>query len=159
MPREVVDPLRIPTSVTPDGEGRDVVVHQLPTVQVGWQRDLGEVQLGLETPNEQNGQYHLVDHLYAARVEQIGDLLIEKLLASGWKIEHDPNAVRGDSLPASSKTLGRMILDSVTGADGEGNPGAYGWTGWYTHLDRRATARLIRVLQRAAAATFGKDPW
>lgn len=159
MPREVVNPLHIPTSIAPDGEGSDAVIRQFPTVQVGWQRELGEIQLGLETPFEQAGQHHLVDHLYADSAGKIGDLLIEKLLASGWKIEYDPGAVRGDSLPASSETLGRMILDAVTGADGEGNPGPYGWTGWYTHLDRHGAARLIRVLQKAAAGTFGKDPW
>lgn len=161
MPRETVDPIRIPTSVLPDGEAGDAVIRQMPTVQVGWQRELGEIQLGLETPFEQSGQYHLVDHLYADSVEAIGKTLVELLRSVGRDItdEFSDQENPAHDVEVTDAVLGRIVLDAVTGADGHGHPGASGWTGWYTHLDRRGAARLIRVLQKAAAGTFGKDPW
>lgn len=163
MPRETVTP-RINLR-GPDPEGGHYV--PLPTVEVGWHRDLGSVQLGLETPvrmvggDQSSGQHHLVDHLYADRVEDIGQHLIRLLDSIGRNITDDnadPVNRPEHNVELHPADLGRMVLDAVTGATPDGNPGGHAFTGWYTHLGERAEVnRLITLLRKARDAAFGKD--
>lgn len=162
MPRERVHPQSNETWSEPQ-DGAPPSLPLLPTVEVGWQRDHCSVQIGLETPTHyvpaaaSTGQDTLVNHLYATQAEAIGDALIAQLHLAGWKIGDDPEAEQGVSFPATNETLGRMVMDALTGAV-EGYPGGRGWTGWYTHLNHRSEVnRLITLLRRARDAAFGKD--
>lgn len=156
MPKEVIVPSINRRGPEPDG-GQYV---PLPEVHVGWMKDLGSVQVGLETPtrmiggDHSSGQHHIVDHLYGDLVAEIGVRLQENLTRAGRVIcdEHAGTA----HLDAAA--LGRIVLDAVTGATPDGHPGRDAHTGWYTHLeDRTAVNALIRVLRRARDAAFGKD--
>lgn len=162
MPKEVIVPSINRRGPEPDG-GQYV---PLPEVHVGWMKDLGSVQVGLETPtrmiggDHSSGQHHILDHLYGQMLEEIGVRLEENLGRVGRIItdeESDPNKPDHQVL-LTSEDIGRMVLDAVTGATPDGYPGRDAHTGWYTHLeDRTAVNALIRVLRRARDAAFGKD--
>lgn len=159
MPRETVTPALNTAGVQPDG-GHYV---PLPTVEVGWQRDLGGVQVGLEVPSESDGVHHLVDHLYGAdaTMERIGEH-VATLINGGsdgcvldalHTLRTMPTRTtkeQAEDVRTARRIIGRHVLDAVTGA-------SEGYTGWYTHLDRGAVQRLIRLLRKARDAAWGAD--
>lgn len=116
---------------------------------VGWQRDC-DVQVGIETANQVDGQHHLVDHVYGDPecLAAIGELLVQKLAETGWKIERDSS--KPAPFGASGAALGRLVLDSVTGSSPFG-------TGVWWHPSRHMINDLIRTLRKARDAAFGTD--
>lgn len=166
MPRESVNP-RIYSGLSSASDGESAGYVPMPTVEVGWTRDQGDVQIGLETPvrmvggDGSSGQYHLLDHLYGGQLEAIGALLHDKIRATGRVItdEYGDQENPAHQIEFTDELLGRMVLDAVTGADGKGYPGPHGYTGWYTSVDRNGLNRLITLLRKAGAAAFGKDQW
>lgn len=103
-----------------------------------------DVQLGIETEDDR----HLVDYIYADDQERIAHLLVERLQQSGFKIAPREGTPAGEELEAD--TLGRFILDAVTGST------PFGTSVWW-RPDRRQINDLIRLLRRARDAAFGRD--
>lgn len=156
MPRETITPLHNHRLETPEG-GRYV---PLPVVHVGWMQDLTEVQIGLEYQDldGQPGTYSIVDALYgdAPTQTQIGRLLVATLtdtdngLAVALR-EHE-DAQDSDTEAEALNRIGRIVLDCVTGSSAAG-----GYTSLWTHLDRPAINRLIRLARTARDKAFGRD--
>lgn len=133
-------------------------IGQAFRLAVGWDREAGHVQIGVETVEQSDGQHHLIDQIYgdAPTLTAIGRTLIARLR------DYDPAEHDGESLigPVDFKDsdteaqwyagVGRDVLDAVTGST------PFGTSVWVT-VGRRAVNDLIRVVRRARDAAFGKD--
>lgn len=110
---------------------------------VGWNRDM-DVQVGIETDDQPDGQHHLVDHVYGGEAATIGAALRARL---GLDELYDRE---GSQLDYDNADLGRMVLDAVTGST------PFGTSVW-THPDRQGINRMIRLLREARDQAYGKD--
>lgn len=131
---------------------REKIAHPTPRIEgdhprflpvVGWNRDM-DVQFGLEAEND----HHLVDVIYGdedTRAE-IYRLLIQRLDQEGVGAQAS-DAIRSLGSP---ETVGRWILDAVTGST------PYGGSIWW-HPGRQQINALIRLLRKARDAAFGRD--
>lgn len=141
MPKETITPSGNLRVDTPDG---GPYVPQSP-VEISWQRDHAYVQIGVTTPAEQDGTYHLLDVLYGdeASLAHIG-LAIRRQRDVIAATMPNPSTV-------SDQTLGRLVLDTVSGC-------GLGIYGYYTTFDeRRDLNHLLRQLKRARDGAFGRD--
>jgi hypothetical protein len=152
MPRETIF-----TPYSPDPDTGDLPFQ----ITVGWHREAGEVQVGVETVDPGSGRLHLVDYVYGdtLTMKTIGELLTQKLAEAGLTIARvDPDGmcsqVTFDNDTASYNgyisTLGRSVLDAVTGSTPFGNS-------VWSHLRRTQINDLIKLLRRARDGAFGKD--
>lgn len=153
MPRETVTPLHNHRLDTPEG-GRYV---PKPVVHVGWHKELGEVQIGLEYQDVADvpGSYAIVDALYGdvPTQTQIARLLVGRIMGSDADLlDRITSAENADQEADLMNELGRVILDCVTGSSVGG-----GYTSLWTDLDRAAINRLIRLARQARDAAFGRD--
>ena len=120
---------------------KEKINHSTPDdrfqLEVGWQRDM-DVQVGIATSDGR----HLVDEFYGqeAVLQKIGDAMRNYALA--------PENLA--ALNVGGTTLGRVVLDVVTGSD-------YGMSSLWWHPDRDQINSLIRLLRKARDAAYGAD--
>lgn len=120
---------------------------------VGWEREAGHVQVGIEAVEQADGQHHLIDQIYGDGTAAIGVLFLEALQRFGRDITDDgPSALAATdaAVEMTPDLLGRLILDAVTGST------PYGSSVWVSP-DRGMLNHLIRLARRARDAAFGKD--
>lgn len=154
MPKETITPTH---NTREDRTGNWV---PYPAVEVSWMRDLGHVGIGVTTPAEQDGQYHLIDVLYGDpdSREKIGRAVwsaLRRRLADVGILAHDGDIselASAETLdPDTAAAVGREVLDAVTGS-------SMGYQGYFTSLtERRDLNHLIRQLKRARDGAFGRD--
>lgn len=162
MPRESVTPDQHMVQQIEKGTGEPIGephLHRMPTVEVGWARDTMSVQVGLETPDHQSGQYHLVDHLYGSEeTREAIAVAFEQLITQAGRRVVPIDGHEMATVPLDPATVGRLLLDAVVGANANvGHGGDRAHTGWYTHLTREGCNRLITVVRKARDSAFGKD--
>lgn len=106
-------------------------------LDVGWQADC-DVQVGIRTVDG----IHLVDEFYGQEsvLQKIGDAM------RNYALDEKNQA----ALNVGGTTLGRVVLDIVTGSD-------YGMESLWWHPDRTRINKLIRLLRKARDAAFGAD--
>lgn len=135
----------------------------LPDLTIRWGRDQ-DVQIGLATPDERGpgtGQHHIVDYWYgdAPTLTEIGRLITRSLNGEGnlgpdlMTLLRDvdaPNA-NPDAEAATYATIGRVILNAVTGSSVVGD------VSWWTDLDRHGCQELIRTARTARDQAYGRD--
>lgn len=111
--------------------------------EVGWSREHGGVQVGIGTVDHR----HLVDHVYAGNQPDIAKELGAQLAAAGF---HIVPVEDGEEAPFDADSLGRLILDAVTGST------PFGTSVWW-HPNRTQINDLIRLLRKARDAAMGRD--
>lgn len=126
--------------ITPSGD-------EFPEVSIQWDKDRGPVGIGVE-PRSEIPSAHFIDAMYGGVPSQtaIGKLFFEKRRQDFQ--EHMDFQDR-DSEAEFYNTLGRDILDSVTGSSS--------MNGIWTWLERPAVNRMIRILRKARDESFGRD--
>lgn len=132
---------------------REIVVPSHPEdrfqFEVGWDKERESVQVAISS---RNGM-HLVDEFYAGVADKVGLVFLELLAQAGRSISDenwDPNnPAHADALDLNSSTLGRMVLDAVTGSD-------YGIEALWWHPERHQINAMIRLLRKARDAAYGK---
>lgn len=121
---------------------------------IGWERDHGLVQVGLQTTDvgPVPGQAHIVDAVYGAAptMTQIGRILTQRLRSEFPEFVQPVDFRTGDAEADYMASVGRAVLDAVTGSD------AFGTDIWTT-MDRDSINRTIRFLRRARDTAFGAD--
>lgn len=133
---------------------REVIHYPNPTEQpfrlaIGWGRETGFVQVGVETVEREDGQHHLVDQIYGGETEAIGRALADRLRENDLLkpvefVDSDPDGA------IFYAYLGRDVLDAVTGST------QFGTSVW-VDTTRSCLNSLIRFARRARDAAYGKD--
>lgn len=106
---------------------------------VGWNRDM-DVQVGIATADQPDGQHHLIDHVYGdpQTIATIGASVRKELTLGDGYVRY------------TDEQIGRTVLDAVTGST------PFGESVWW-HPSRQMINDLIRALRKARDAAFGTD--
>jgi hypothetical protein len=135
---------------------KDIIMYPTPPstgerrfdMVVGWQREC-DVQVGIKTQPEPDGQHHLIDVIYGGHLRDIGEALSARIAK-----EHALDVYAGYRNANAEGTLhaelGQMVLDAVTGSTPFGD-------GVYWHPSRSQINDLIRSLRKARDQAFGSD--
>lgn len=130
MPRETVQPRNQGTHLDPS-----------PFLQVGWGRDLGEVQIATLAGGDYDSSFATEsDHTEGLSPRHLLESLVE---AHAFVGEYSPS--RG--VPVVEEFLRTVQKDM----DGWPRPG------FWVDLDRDGINRLIRILRKARDAAYGAD--
>lgn len=132
---------------------REVIHAPTPThrpfrLVVGWNREPGDVQIGIETVEQEDGQRHLVDVVYGGETEAIGRTIMQRLRERD--LVKPTDFVDSDTEAAFYAHVGRDALDAVTGST------PFGTSVW-VDATRSCLNTLIRYARRARDAAYGKD--
>ena len=112
-------------------------------MEIGWDRDM-DVRIGIVADDG----HHLIDALYGDQLamEEIERIFTNLLKQCGYVVIVDPDS----ATEVRDESLGRIILDAVTGSTPYGN-------GIWIHPGRRELNDLVRLTRKARDQAFGAD--
>lgn len=128
----------------------------MPELVVQW--GAHEVQFGIETPpgHETGLRHSLVDHLYgdSDTLASIGGVvrwsILEGPIRDALRVADETEGT--ELVEAAFQTLGRAVLDALTGSTPAG-----GYTGFWTTIGRSGLNRVVKVTRRARNVVHGAD--